>query len=467
MNPDQARLRQLPQVDRLMAAPALAQVPHLRRRTLIRQVLDQVRQQLLAHPQQAVPGFTDLIGSTLQEWRAEEDDHLQNVINATGVLLHTNLGRAPLAPAVAQALAKHTGYVNLEFSLADGKRGTRNAYLNTLLCTLSGAQAALVVNNNAAAVLLALSALAHARAVVVSRGELVEIGGAFRIPDIIVQGGAQLCEVGTTNRTRLADYAAAIRPDTAVILKVHPSNFVIQGFTETVPLADLVTLAAAQRRPAHDRLWVIEDLGAATFAPDWGAALNPRTALEAGADLVLFSGDKVLGGPQAGIILGNADAVAACARHPLFRALRPCKLTLAALEATLRLQQDGHFEAFPWLSAARTPPEALRQRARAICDRLEQSTAVPCCEEVATESTVGGGSLPGQQLPSWAVALRHPTLSAHLLAGRLRRHRPPVIAKVHNQRLLLDLRSVPADQDEALFAALLAVCRDSLEMTCG
>ena len=372
---------------------------------------------------------------------------LQPVVNATGVLLHTNLGRAPLA--VTQAAAA----TNLELDLATGRRGSRQAHVGTLLARLCGAEAAIVVNNNAAAVLLVLAALAVGREVLVSRGEAVEIGGGFRVPEVMAQSGARLVDVGTTNRTRLADYRGALaRPgaDVALALKVHPSNYEVVGFTETVAVAELATLAVP----------VVADIGSGLLdascpwlpdgPPAWLAGEPAaRQTLAAGAALVTFSGDKLLGGPQAGVIAGRADLVDACARHPLARALRPGGLVLAALQdvALAYLRRDG--AAIPFWSMVATPVRALEQRAVALARAVGGRSGHDVHPE-AMDALPGAGSLPGVTLPSFGLALP----GDH--AAALRANRPPVIARVRDDRTFLDLRTVDPADDAVITAALCA-----------
>lgn len=394
--------------------------------------------------------------------------NLRPVINATGVIVNTNLGRAPLSEAaIAQVAAVARGYSNLEYDLATGGRGSRQVHTRALLRELTGAEDALIVNNNAAAVLVVLTALAAGREVVISRGELVEIGGGFRIPDVLRQSGARLVEVGTTNRTRLRDYAAAITPETALLLSVHPSNFRVIGFTETAPLGELAALA-------HSRgLVVVHDVGSGALIPTerWGLAHEPtpQESIAAGADVVCFSGDKLLGGPQAGIIVGRTALLAEIERHPLMRALRIDKLTLAALEVTLRQHRDGEAErAIPVWRAAAAPLEALETRATGWAATLRQR-GLPA-EVWRGESAVGGGSLPGETLPTWLCAIPcegqtgmaapppdaagQRADAAERLAERLRTGEPPVVARVLRGHLLLDPRTVLPDQDDALLAAL-------------
>ena len=376
---------------------------------------------------------------------------LRAVINATGVILHTNLGRAPLSRPAIERVAALSGYTNLEYDVEAGARGRRDVHAEHLLCRLLGAEAAVVVNNNAAATLLALAAVAAGREVIISRGELVEIGGAFRVPDVMAQSGAILREVGTTNRTRTADYAAAIGDRTAAILRVHPSNFRIEGFTARPELADLVALAHRFDVP------VLEDIGSGWVGelPPPAALRDepaPRSSLAAGVDAVLFSGDKLLGGPQAGIIAGRAALIDTIRRHPLMRAVRVDKMTYAALEATLQEYAAGRApETVPVARMLALDAAAIRLRARAVVGGL---TGNVTGEVLDGFSTMGGGSAPGSSLATALVALGHPSMSASQLERRLREQNPPVVARIENDRVVLDLRTV-APEDDATLAGLL------------
>ena len=377
---------------------------------------------------------------------------LEPVINATGVVIHTNLGRAPLPAAAAQrAAAVAAAYSSLELDLAGGGRGEREAHAGARLRRLLGAEAALAVNNNAAAVLLAVNSLAEGREVLVSRGELVEIGGSFRIPDVLRKGGATLREVGTTNRTRIADFRNGLSPRTAMILKVHPSNFRIVGFTEAVPLPALVELARAARIP------LVEDLGSGLIEPVPGLEHEPRAArsLELGVDLATFSGDKLLGGPQAGLIVGRGVLVDALRRNPLYRALRLDKMTLAALDAVLALHEAGRaaFE-IPVLRMLRETPDAVRERAAALAGWLRAEAPSLEVEVRDGSSAVGGGAAPAVEIPTALVCLRHPACDASRLAARLRAGSPPVLARIEDERLLVDMRTVLPGEEPALQRAL-------------
>jgi L-seryl-tRNA(Ser) seleniumtransferase len=379
------------------------------------------------------------------------------VVNATGVVLHTNLGRAVLAPAAADAVAAAaSAYTALELDLASGERGERGAEVAALLRLLGGAEDALVVNNGAGAVLLAAASLARGREVIVSRGELVEIGGSFRVPEILREAGVTLVEVGTTNRTHPRDYEAAVGPQTGAILKVHRSNFSITGFVATVELPELVAIGRRHGVP------VVEDLGSATLVDLRAEGLPPESyapaRLESGVDLVCFSGDKLLGGPQAGIVLGSSERVAALRRSPLARALRLDKLSLAALDATLRLLLAGRAAELPTVRQLLEPTERVAERARALALLLRKSA--PARLEIAlveTRAPVGGGSLPGFELASTAVSLASPA-GGEALATALRRAAVPVLGRVVGDRLLLDARTLlPGDEAhvEAAVRALL------------
>lgn len=383
----------------------------------------------------------------------------QTVINATGVVLHTNLGRAPIAPGAAEAAARAArGYTDLELDIEGGRRGDRLAGAAERLRLLTGAEAAYVCNNNAAALVLALNTLAEGREVVVSRGELVEIGGSFRVPEIMERAGVQLVEVGSTNRTHLRDYADAIGPQTAMFLKIHRSNFEIRGFVKEVGLAELVELGATHG------IRVVEDLGSGTLA-DLGRHGFPAEAfvpsrLAEGPDLVCFSGDKLLGGPQAGIVVGRAAPVAAMGKNPLARALRLDKMSLAALDWTLAAYLEGRAEQqVPVLKQVLLPPELHEARTRAFAKQLLEAadSLEPTLEfEVVRDRVpVGGGSLPGFELESWGLAIHSPS-GAEALASRLRASSPPVLGRIRDGTLLIDLRAVDESQTALLLKSIVA-----------
>lgn len=382
---------------------------------------------------------------------------LQRVINATGVIVHTNLGRAPLAAeAIARAAAIGAGYSNLEFDTATGRRGHRHVHAERLLRDLTGAEAAVIVNNNAAGVLLVLAALAHGREVIVSRGELVEIGGGFRVPDVMSQSGATLREVGTTNRTRVNDYAAAIGDRTALLLRVHPSNFRIEGFTERPAEADLAALAHRFDLP------LVHDLGSGWPGDDGPtpAALadepSVRDSLASGADLVLFSGDKLLGGPQAGLIVGRTHLVDRLRAHPLMRAVRVDKLTYAAMEATLAiwLQEPGRTR-LPVYRMLTLGAGALAERAKAFASRLTGVSWLEC-ELAEGVSTIGGGSAPGSALPTTLVGLTVGSVTADEFARRLRSGMLSVVARIQDNRVVIDLRTVDVSEEDDLVTAIVS-----------
>jgi L-seryl-tRNA(Ser) seleniumtransferase len=378
---------------------------------------------------------------------------LRPVINATGVILHTNLGRAPLAPqAAAAAAASALRYTNLELDLETGRRGMRHDLVSTALCHLTGAEAAAVVNNGAAATLLMLAALTRGKEVIVSRGELVEIGGGFRMPDIMRLSGARMVEVGTTNRTRLGDYADAITEKTGAILKVHASNFQVVGFTEAAELEPLARLA-------HERgLLLLQDLGSGALLETtaFGAGDEPRIqdSLRAGVDLLVCSGDKLLGGPQAGLLLGRAPHVSRALKHPLARAVRVDKMTLAALAATLDLYLTQPVPALPVWEMIRAEPERLRARAEGWADTLK-AAGLAVDVGVGT-SAAGGGSLPGRGLPTTLLRITPVKGSAVRALERLRHQDPPVIARIEDGRVVLDPRTVLPDEDDALLRAVRA-----------
>ncbi len=452
--------RRLPSVDQLLQAEGAAALVTRFGRPL---VVDQIRSLLEGLRARAAagdePGLREALGSLVdhlgERLRLATEPSLIPVINATGVVIHTNLGRAPLPPAAARRVSElAASYSNLELDLAAGERGNREIHAEARLKDVLGAEATAVVNNNAAAVLLALNTLAEGREVVVSRGELVEIGGSFRIPDILRKSGARLREVGTTNRTRLSDYQAAFGPETALFLRVHTSNYRIVGFTEAPRLEELAELARERSVP------LVEDLGSGLLTPLPGPLASEPTvaqSLAAGVDVVTWSGDKLLGGPQAGLVAGRSAPVQAMRQNPLYRALRVDKMTLGALDAVLADYQQGR--------ASRTVPvqrmlaldvEAVRSRAEELQGVLEREC--PTLKLLVAEgvSMVGGGAAPTTELPTALVSLTHPSLSAARLAERLRSGRPPVVPRVAEGRLLLDLRTVPPEQDEVLAKAVVA-----------
>lgn len=392
----------------------------------IRRALDESRRAILSNetPPESIGG----------QVRSAMDDllnpSLRRVINATGVILHTNLGRAPLAPTRPMA-----GYTNLEYDLATGRRGKRDAHVARLLEAILG-KPAIVVNNNAAALFLILNELAMGHEAIVSRGELIEIGDGFRIPEIMARAGAILKEVGTTNRTHIDDYRSAITDRTRVLLRVHPSNFRMTGFTARPTLAELVNLGRERGIPVY------EDLGSGCIVDLGISEPLAQDSLKAGANLISFSGDKLVGGPQAGIIAGDPDLVVRVRRNPLFRALRQDKLVYQALGTSLRNIMLGDLDALPALRMIRTTPEAIRERA------IKLAARIPDAQVVEGESLIGGGSTPELSLPTWLIAT-----SAD--ESKLRAHNPPVIARIEDARVLIDLRTVFEEEEEALIQAVL------------
>jgi L-seryl-tRNA(Ser) seleniumtransferase len=420
--------RLIPRTNDLLALPAVREartrLSEAVVRDLVRDAQDQARRGELAP--------ADVEAAVLAAVAGRTATSLRPVLNATGIIVHTNLGRAPLSAAAVEALVAASGYVDVELNLADGRRSRRGAGARAaLLAACPAAEDALVVNNGAAALVLATTALAAGREVIVSRGELVEIGAGFRLPDLIESTGASLHEVGTTNRTHLRDYADALGPDTGCVLKIHPSNFWVDGFTSAVGLDELSSLTSAQGVP------LVADLGSGLLAPDPHLPCEPdvATALAHGADVVIASGDKLLGGPQAGLLLGRKEIIERLSRHPLARAVRADKLALAALEATVA------GEAPPVVRSLHADPGELRRRT----DRLAAALGVPV---VPHDGRVGGGGAPGFPLPGWALRLPEG------LAGHLRTGEPAVLPRVHDGACLLDLRCVPAADDGRILEAV-------------
>ena len=445
-----ALLRALPSVEQLLRRPSLepllSGVPRARAVAALRLAVDRARGRLVAS---GGPGFEDADVQYALDTLATPG--LRPVHNATGVVLHTNLGRAPLAAsAVARVAEVARGYSNLEYDLDEGERGSRYAPLVGLLRSLTGAEDAVVVNNCAGAVLLVLAALASGRECVVSRGELVEIGGGFRVPEVMRQSGAKLVEVGTTNRTRLSDYSAALGPESALLVKVHRSNFALVGFTEEVEVAELSALGRARGVP------VFQDLGAGALVPLKGEGLSRELtvaqAVAAGADVVAFSGDKLLGGPQAGVVVGRSVLLARIKAHPLMRALRVDKLTVAALEATLALYRDGRADEVPVHRLLAQPPEDLRARAVRLQGLLAGRGVR--ARVASVEGQVGGGAMPLARLPSSACILTLGTPEEFL--ERLRGGMSPVIGRIADGEALLDVRCLEEEELQAVADAVAA-----------
>ncbi len=458
MDTPSAKLRRIPAVDRLLAEaagrPGFAAVPRDLLVSLLRQAADDVRHRLLAGQDAAIDpaAVLDIAAGLLARVAAPS---LRRVINATGVVLHTNLGRAPLSKRARDRVADvMAGYSTLEYDLAGGERGSRYSHVAGRLAALAGAEAVIVVNNNAAAVMLVLSALASGREVIVSRGQLVEIGGSFRVPEVMAQSGATLVEVGTTNKTHLRDYEQAIGTDTAAILKVHTSNYRILGFTAQPEDAALAALAGRHGLP------LIEDLGSGTILPiSAGGWREPAVSerLAAGMDIVTFSGDKLFGGAQAGIIAGKKVYIDKLSRHPLLRAIRIDKLTLAAIEGTLLDYLLGTPEQdIPVQHMLRLTADELAAKAAALAGGL---AGVPgCrCEVVPMVSQAGGGALPAVDLPGWGVRARIDTLSAAAAERGLRQHTVPVIVRVQEDSVIFDVRCLASEDFEEIRAALAAL----------
>lgn len=455
-------LKRIPKMDELLANKGLAAARdaygHAAVLAAARDVLNDLRASILGGQAGGMPAEEAIAALVAERVAKACVPSLRRVINATGVLLHTNLGRAPLAPCAASSAAEVAlGYSTLEYSLTDGERGSRHTHVARLLCDLTGAEDAMVVNNNAGAVLLMLSAMAQGREVIVSRGELVEIGGSFRIPDIMALSGAILREVGTTNRTHAGDYEAAIGEQTGALMKAHSSNYKIIGFTHAVSLEELIALGREKGIP------VVYDLGGGYLLPLEGFAApeEPCVAdcVQKGADVLCFSGDKLLGGPQAGILLGAKRHIARLKKHPLARALRVDKMTLAALEATLSLYRDpaSAVREIPVLRMMFTPLRALREKAEKLAAQLDFLACAPAVVEEMGQ--IGGGTAPAQALPSVAVAVASKDQGVDRLEEALRRHEPPIIARIARDRLLLDVRTL----EEADFPQIAACLRAAEE----
>ena len=437
--------RDLPSVDRLLADDRLRTARSDLASVVAREALDAARAAIATGD--AAPAFDAIVRDITRRIELQLRPPLRTLINATGVIIHTNLGRAPLALEAIEAMAAvSAGYSNLEYDIDSGARGSRHTILEPLLCRITGAEAAMAVNNNASAVLLALAAVAAGKEVVVSRGQLVEIGGGFRIPDVMRQSHAKLVEVGTTNRTRIADFEAAITPKTAAIMRVHPSNFKISGFTESPSIEDLA-------RVARDRgVLLIDDVGSGCLLDVTAYGLvpepMPQTSIAVGADLVMFSGDKLLGGPQGGLIVGRAAAVERLKRHPLARAVRMDKASIAGLAATLRIYLEGSATArIPVWRMIAMPHDALDARAVTIASTIGVAAIV-----IDGRSMIGGGSLPEESLPTRLVALASSRgRNSTTLAARLRER--SVIARVEDGRVLLDPRTIDPADDERVAQA--------------
>jgi L-seryl-tRNA(Ser) seleniumtransferase len=457
-------LRNIPSVSELLESPPLkALVDRINRNAIVgavRTVLDEMRTEVqTAASELTLPNVPDLAERIARRIMESETPSLRPVINATGILLHTGLGRSPLADdAIAEMTAVARDYASVEVDLPTGRRSRRSVAVENLLKELTGSEAALVVNNNAGATMLTLAALATGREVIVSRGQLIEIGGSYRLPEVMTASGAVLREVGSTNKTHLHDYARAIGEQTAVLLLVHPSNFVVVGFTESVELPALVELGRKHKLP------VVHDIGSGAMVDFGQFGFNgepiAKESISAGADIVLFSGDKLLGGPQCGIIAGRKALVEKIERHPLARALRVDKITLAGLAATLRLYRDPEKArlSVPLLRLLTTSEENLKNRAERLAPQMAAiKSLISSAEAISDVTFLGGGSIPTQQLSTWCVALKPASWSVDRLAAALRAGVPAVVGRVHEGRLLLDLRSVFPRQDTELVSALEAL----------
>lgn len=448
-------LRDIPSVNSIMSSPEIT-ASGLARTAVLRVVREEIARlrDLVSRGETVVLDVSSIAQTSLEIARKKVMHTPAKVINATGVVIHTNLGRAPLAREACEAIREAIGYCDLEFDLETGERGSRQAHLEQLLTQVTGAEQSMAVNNNAAAVLLVLTALAHGKEVIVSRGELVEIGGSFRVPDIMRQSGARLVEVGTTNRTRLSDYEGAITSETALILKVHTSNYRIVGFTESVSAGDLASLAHRRGLP------VFCDAGSGLLVnlEPYGLGDEPtiQSLINSGCDVVAFSGDKLMGGPQAGVVCGTADLVNRCKRHPLARALRLDKTSIAALAATLRIYAYGTPETqIPVLRMLTMSTHEIERQALRLLELLRQ--VLPAGTEAiltSGRSCPGGGSFPGVFITSPVVSVRIPCMSVESLAGHLRRGRPAVVARVQDDALLLDPRTLDEHDLESVAAAL-------------
>ena len=452
-------LRAIPKVDELLRRPELSalEMPASALREAVRAELSALREAVLSGEKKELPDAGEICASIRARAEEAELPSLRGVINATGVVLHTNLGRACLSERAVRAVEDVArGYSTLEYDVAGGCRGSRHSHVEDLLCRLTGAESAMVVNNNAAAVLLILSEIGCGGEVVASRGELVEIGGSFRIPEIMMQCGCTLREVGATNKTHLRDYERAIGAETRALLKVHTSNFRIVGFSESVPLEDMVALGAKYSLP------VIQDIGSGSLVDleQFGIHDEPtvQKSIRAGVDVVSFSGDKLLGGPQAGVVIGKKEYIDRFKHHPLARAMRVDKMTLAALNATLHAYLDGAeaVREIPTLAMLSAGEEALREKAL----RLQQALAGAevASQLVKTGDAVGGGSAPAQELPGWAVALDPGKHSVDELEERLRMRAKPIVARIHRGQYLLCVRTI----DEKDFAGLAAAAAEAL-----
>ena len=453
-------LRQLPSITDILAQADIQDLLRtIRQDTVVaaaRNVLDSIRRDILADNDSTPTSLEAITQSTIVALQLYQATTLQPVINATGILLHTGLGRAPLPAVALEAITQiGQGYTSVEINLQSGKRSNRAAAVENKLRHLFGCEAATVVNNNAGATLLALSALADGKQTIVSRGELVEIGGSFRMPDVMNASGTQMCEVGTTNKTRAVDYANAINDNTAVLMKIHCSNYHIAGFSESATIAELATVA-------HDHdLLLIDDIGSGAFFDytKFGIQQEPMPvqSLRDGADVVLFSGDKLLGGPQCGIIIGKQDCLDRINKHPLMRALRLDKTIFAALAATLDIYLGPHPEQhIPLLQLLTESIDQLQQRAKATAKVIQENSADELTVETVSDTTyLGGGSVPGQEIATVCIVLEHSSISPDEISKRLRTCKTPLLGRIHDNRFTIDFRSVFASEDSSVAKAVV------------
>lgn len=456
--------RNLPSVNQLLESPQLKQMVQTVNHSVVadgvRNFLDELREQVSTESGDVSIPTPSEIADKIANWlKTEEKPYLRPVINGTGIILHTGLGRAPLAKSAIESVKQISqGYASVEVDVRTGERGQRIKSVEKLLCELTGAEAAAVVNNNAAATMLALSAIAVGKEVIVSRGQLIEIGGSYRLPDVMECSGAKLREVGTTNKTHLFDYQRAINEETGALLKVHPSNFEVVGFTKTVSTKEMVALASE-----HD-LPVIDDVGSGALIDfsEFGLMDEPvvSQSIKDGADVVLFSGDKLIGGPQCGIIIGKKKYIEMILSNPLMRAMRVDKMTLAALSATLLIYRDESRARteIPILRMLSMPQENLKLRAEKVVTQLSHLPGLELCEAVESESMLGGGSLPTQKLSTWCVALTPKNQSVDKLSAGLRNGESSIMGRVQKDRFFLDMRTVQPSQDASLVESVEAYC---------
>lgn len=458
--------RKLPSVNQLLESPQLKQMVQTVNHSVVadgvRSFLDDLREQVSTESGEVTIPTPSEIADKIANWlKTEEKPYLRPVINGTGIILHTGLGRAPLANSAIESVQKISeGYASVEVDVRTGERGQRIKSVEKLLCELTGAEAAAVVNNNAAATMIALSAMAQGKEVIVSRGQLIEIGGSYRLPDVMECSGAKLREVGTTNKTHLFDYERAINEETGALLKVHPSNFEVVGFTKTVTTKEMVALASEHGLP------VIDDVGSGALIDfsEFGLMDEPvvSQSIKDGADIVLFSGDKLIGGPQCGIIIGKKKYINTILSNPLMRAMRVDKMTLAALSATLLIYRDESRARteIPILRMLSMPRENLKLRAEKVVTQLSHLTEFMTCEPVEADSMLGGGSLPTQKLSTWCVALTPNDHSVDRLAAGLRNGEASVIGRVQKDKYFLDMRTVQPSQDACLVESIESYCGD-------